>query len=221
MTLSKKEFYRLRGQSYITGDRETELRYQVATKFIDFRENVSIREIGCKFGVIVDILEAKTIAYDYHAIDIDELTLAKLTSSANARFECHDANEGLPFGGAEADYVVCLEVLEHLENPTKFFGETRRVLKADGRLILSVPNVYCWMEFVGNLKRDPDTEGHISSFTYQNIDALCRFAGLKIVSVEGTYTRIPFSARLFGESKICRSDNSLLARSNVFVISPK
>jgi SAM-dependent methyltransferase len=221
MTLSKKEFYRLRGQSYVKGDAETELRYQIATSLIGFRDHVAIREVGCKFGVIVDVLNAQNIVYDYHAIDIDSATLGTVSSSAGAKFSCHDANEGLPFASGEADYIVCLEVLEHLENATRFFAEARRVLKDDGRLILSVPNAYCWMEVLGNCRRHADTEGHISSFTYQNIEALCRFAGMTIKSVVGTYTRIPFSARLFGECKVIRTNNMFLTRSNIFEISPR
>jgi SAM-dependent methyltransferase len=105
----------------------------VATKSIEFRDNVVIREVGCKFGVIVDLLNKKQIAYDYHAIDIDEVTLLTARPYGNAKFSCHDANNGLPFESGEADYVICLEVLEHLENATKFFAEARRVLKDDGR----------------------------------------------------------------------------------------
>ena len=53
-------------------------------------------------------------------------------------FICHDVNSGLPLGSATADYIVCLEVMEHLENATAFLEEARRVLKPHGRVIISV-----------------------------------------------------------------------------------
>jgi SAM-dependent methyltransferase len=37
------------------------------------------------------------------------------------------------------DLVVCMEVLEHVVNPVQVLGELKRVLKDDGKLILSVP----------------------------------------------------------------------------------
>jgi ubiquinone/menaquinone biosynthesis C-methylase UbiE len=47
----------------------------------------------------------------------------------------------LPFGDRSFDYVTCLEGLEHIENPQQAMREFARVLKPDGHLIVSVPNI--------------------------------------------------------------------------------
>jgi SAM-dependent methyltransferase len=39
------------------------------------------------------------------------------------------------------DVLVALELIEHLENPRHFFRESKRMLKRDGYLVLSTPNI--------------------------------------------------------------------------------
>lgn len=48
----------------------------------------------------------------------------------------------LPFKDEEFEYIICTEVLEHLQNPAKAISEMKRVLKNDGILILTTRFVY-------------------------------------------------------------------------------
>ncbi len=52
-----------------------------------------------------------------------------------------DLNIGLPYEDEMFEYVVCLEVIEHLDNPFALCRELRRVLRKDGTLYLSTPNI--------------------------------------------------------------------------------
>lgn len=45
----------------------------------------------------------------------------------------------LPFADASIEAIVCLEVLEHVENPFAAAAELHRVLKPGGRIVASVP----------------------------------------------------------------------------------
>jgi ubiquinone/menaquinone biosynthesis C-methylase UbiE len=47
----------------------------------------------------------------------------------------------LPYADGEFDYVVCVEGLEHIENPANAIREFTRLLKIGGQLIVSVPNI--------------------------------------------------------------------------------
>lgn len=217
-SITKEAFYRERAKTYPFEDREAVLRYQRAIDWIDLDGPLSIREVGCKFSVILDLLHRTKRPFDYKALDIDLETLQRIPGYDPARFVQHNANRGLPFEDASADYVLCLEVMEHLENPTYFLAEVKRVLKPRGKLVLSVPNAYCWMELLDNLRRVRDVEGHIATFTHQNIDALLRFCGMVLRDVKGTFTRVPFSRRLFGEYKLMTTDNVFLTRSHMYLI---
>jgi len=46
----------------------------------------------------------------------------------------------LPFESRAFDNVVAMEVLEHVTDPHRAFSEISRVLKDDGRLVVSVPS---------------------------------------------------------------------------------
>jgi SAM-dependent methyltransferase len=48
----------------------------------------------------------------------------------------------LPVAAESIDTVVAGEIIEHLENPSQFLCECFRVLRMDGRLVLSTPNPY-------------------------------------------------------------------------------
>lgn len=48
----------------------------------------------------------------------------------------------LPFENNSQDAIVCIAVLEHVENPTKAASEMRRVLKDGGHLLVYVPFIY-------------------------------------------------------------------------------
>ena len=56
---------------------------------------------------------------------------------------CHylDLNKDLPFPAESFDLVVCVEGIEHIENPHHLIREVRRVLKSDGKVVLTTPNV--------------------------------------------------------------------------------
>ena len=52
-----------------------------------------------------------------------------------------DLSGTLPYADAEFDYVVCLEGLEHIENPHQAIREFARLLSPGGHLIVSTPNI--------------------------------------------------------------------------------
>jgi 2-polyprenyl-3-methyl-5-hydroxy-6-metoxy-1,4-benzoquinol methylase len=49
-------------------------------------------------------------------------------------------NRSLPYPDDNFDAVVSLEVIEHLENPRKFVREIARILKVNGRCLITTPN---------------------------------------------------------------------------------
>lgn len=52
-----------------------------------------------------------------------------------------DLDKKLPFGDESFETIVCVEGLEHIENPANAIREFARLLTANGRLIVSVPNI--------------------------------------------------------------------------------
>ena len=186
---------------------------------MQLQDNANVIEIGCMFGLLRDMLE-ETAAQKIHykGLEIDQNTL-NLIKKRTEDFICHNVNKGLPFDNEIADYIVGLEIVEHLENPTFFFSEAKRVLKPGGKIIVSMPNPYYYGDILAHMKQSHDTEGHLSSFTFVNIDALMRFSGMKLLAIQGTFTRVPFTQRLLGNYKLLKTNNIFLTRSYMYLIA--
>ena len=74
------------------------------------------------------------------AVDFSEGMLAEARRKPGAdavRFLVHDLREPLPFADETFDLVVSGLVLEHVSELAPFFREARRVLKRDGRCVVS------------------------------------------------------------------------------------
>ena len=216
--VSKEEYYAKRGEKYEIFDKEAVVRYKKAISWLDFEASPDIIEIGCKFGELNRLLSATTMSYQYRAVDIDQKSLEKIPGYNTNQFICKNVNKGIPFSDETADYIVCLEVMEHLENATFFLEEVKRVLRPNGKLILSVPNAYCWIEMVNNLRKYQDTEGHIATYTYQNIVSLLNFSSLILLKRIGTSTRLPFVKKITGKRVIFSTNLMFLTRSYMFLI---
>lgn len=217
MAISKEGFYKIKGKEYLSKNEEATIRYQRIMKWLNLKPGLHIYEIGCMFGQFRDLLSTYDENLNYKGIEINQETLNAIKNHPED-FYCHNVNQGLLFKDNTADYIICLETLEHLENPTFFLSEVKRVLKPGGKLILSLPNPFYWGEIIGQIRHLPDTEGHVASFTFVNIDALLRFAGMKLLDIQGTYTRIPFTSRLFGHYFLLKTNNLFLTRSFMYLI---
>ncbi len=51
-----------------------------------------------------------------------------------------NSNEN-PFHDNSFDMIICTEVIEHLGNPRNLIKVIRRILKKDGKVIISLPNI--------------------------------------------------------------------------------
>lgn len=111
-------------------------RYQLAQQFAPGRR-VLDAACGTGYGSRM-LLEAG--ATSVTGIDQDAAAIgACIELGTDARFEQADI-VSLPFPDGAFDLVVCLETIEHVEDPGRVIDELRRVLAGDGLLVLSSPN---------------------------------------------------------------------------------
>jgi len=94
------------------------------------------------------------------------------------------------------DTVVAAELIEHLENPAGFLRGVHKILKDEGKLIISTPNPYhlptlianilfIRPEFTAHVTHDPY---HINLFPYRNMITLlehCDFRLIKVFNANG------------------------------------
>jgi 2-polyprenyl-3-methyl-5-hydroxy-6-metoxy-1,4-benzoquinol methylase len=55
-----------------------------------------------------------------------------------------DLNQGLPYEAGSFPNVLALEIIEHLEAPSRFVREIARVLAPGGTAVISTPNITTW-----------------------------------------------------------------------------
>ncbi len=100
----------------------------------------NVLEIGCGSGIL--LLELNQRFRNVHAIDIHpntvlirEMLKKEYKSSTLARADI----QHLPYKPDVFDCVVCLSVLEHVEDLNRSVEEAMRVTRPDGNIILGIP----------------------------------------------------------------------------------
>ena len=98
-----------------------------------------ILDIGCGDGANARLLKKKGCIIDGITLSENEKEIAKL---AMRNVYIHDAESGLPITGEGIyDVVICSHVLEHICYPGLLMKDIYRVLKANGILVVALPNL--------------------------------------------------------------------------------
>lgn len=164
-----------------------------------------ILDVGCGDGIVSGALKRATGA---HVIGMDA-SMGALEKSRGICDEVHLVEFGsatLPLPDRSVDAIFAGEVIEHLFQTEQFLEELLRVCKADGRLVISTPNLASWynrfflllglqplftdtgvrVSSSGNwLYRANLPAGHIRNFTLSSLVHLVRACGWDVESVHG------------------------------------
>lgn len=143
-----KEFYRNPdgfGWSYETLDGYTEhasiRKQEVVVEWIRGLRPSSVLDIGCGAALISRELARNGIGVT--AVDINENLLSRIQGRPQVRFLAADAF-ALSFKTDSFDLVLASEVLEHFQDISGVLDEMKRVLKARGKILITVPNFHCY-----------------------------------------------------------------------------
>lgn len=96
----------------------------------------------------------------------------------------------LPFKGESFSEVICTEVLEHVESPIKVLKEIKGVMRKNGFVLLTVPNL-TELRRILSIAKNPLRVRHIKTDHKQGWDAIefSRLAfqvGLRVVKIDWT-----------------------------------
>ena len=118
--------------------RVTDPRYLKILKILKHRKVGSLLEIGCGDGEF--LMVAKKNGWDVTGVEISKKA-AKRARKKGLNVMAHDANNKLPFKNNFFDMIVAGEVIEHTFDDMKFLNECHRVLKKNGVLVFTTPNL--------------------------------------------------------------------------------
>lgn len=97
----------------------------------------NILDVGCGSK---PYLEQFTKSNSYVGLEYDSPILKEKKLDVDFTYNGKD----FPFEDNHFDSIVCFQVLEHVFEPEQFIAEIKRVLKKNGRLLITVP--FCWDE---------------------------------------------------------------------------
>jgi len=167
-------------------------------------------DLGCGTGWFLLAVQdtfpsVKTIGLEYSPDQV--------ANKVSSRLDIRQADfcEPLPFEDSSVDTVYCGEIIEHLLNPDFFLKEVFRILKQNGQVVMTTPNLCAWhsrvlMLFgiqpicyeasaedarigfgpIKKLKRDSLPVGHLRLFSLRAIVDILKCNGFVITACRGT-----------------------------------
>ena len=168
--------------------------------------NKSVLELGPATGYLTQYLKEKK-GCSIHCIEISE-TMAREAEKYCEKMVVADINAvnlEEVFEGNTYDYIIIADVLEHLTKDEKTLASCCKLLRSDGRCIVSVPNI-AHASIIGGLLKgrfDYRSEGlldrtHVNFYTRKSIIRLLQKCGFAIVTMDSV-EKLPEDTE-FGDS---------------------
>lgn len=174
--------YKLRFARYV---RAAEALADFASEHGDARP-LDLLDLCRRKGMLPRFTERAGVAHRFRhfGVDIDRERFGRMHGVKQWRRVRANLEQGIPFGVAAFDAVVCEQILEHLSRPEPLVAECARVPRPGGPLILGVPIFppgFRWVRAHVAPKLDRlaplGTHSHVSLFTYQDVLALIEAQG--------------------------------------------
>ena len=145
-------------------------------------------------GILADRL--RKMGFEVSCCDINP----SYFSISDLALEVGDLNHSLPYSSTSFDFIICVEGIEHLENPFNAVREFSRLLKPKGRVFLTLPN-YLNIErrlrflITGLFSKIPSPKKfgserfehlwmlHLNALTYPILKLFMEHCGLKIIYI--------------------------------------
>ncbi|MHA1875447.1 MAG: class I SAM-dependent methyltransferase [Promethearchaeota archaeon] len=148
------------------------------------RENSGlVLDVGAGSGALS--LKLCELGFKVVATDINS-TFKANTIDEDIEFVLSDLDVSIPFKDHVFDYIVAVEIIEHVENPWHFLREISRVLKINGKLYLTTPNIHAIYQriyflfsrpFYSFRNYDFEENRHITPILFWNLKRMLDVAG--------------------------------------------
>ncbi len=210
--------------SHRTSSHETVLRRVLE------QSGTHVVDVGCSGGE----LGARLRPEGRHVTGIDIAAFGDVKENCDEVIECDlDGPDQLPLADNSADVVVLADILEHLRDPLDRLRDAVRIVRPDGVVIVSIPNVghlYPRVRIATGMF-DYDSRGildrtHLRFFTRRSMTRLMTDAGLDVLEMDATGfvgdgSAIPTRALRWIESVGRRVRPTLFAYQFVAVCRPR
>jgi 2-polyprenyl-3-methyl-5-hydroxy-6-metoxy-1,4-benzoquinol methylase len=155
-----------------------------------------VLDIPSGAGAFTNRLLQKSI--EVHSADIENLLMVE-----NENYVQADMNKKLPFDNDFFDSVVCIDGIEHLENPFSFIREANRITNKSGTILISTPNInslrsrwrWLWTSHHNKCKSPLNEHKqsylhHINMMSYQRLRYILHTNGFRIEKVMANRSKL-------------------------------
>ncbi|NQE45998.1 Ubiquinone biosynthesis O-methyltransferase [ANME-1 cluster archaeon GoMg2] len=102
-----------------------------------YKESGRLLDLGCGLGFFLRYAEKY---YETYGIDLSHFGIKEAKKRCNTEMVVGSATY-IPFKDNYFDVITCFDLLEHMENPKDAIAECYRLLKDDGLLVITTPNI--------------------------------------------------------------------------------
>jgi SAM-dependent methyltransferase len=142
-----------------------------------YKDGGSVLDIGCSSGGFLGSLKAGS--WKLHGIELSPLTAERARAKTGADIfvgEALDAN----FPPRSFDLITCMDVLEHLYEPSEVLKRVSEWLKPGGIFYVFVPNIRSWeARIFRSYWYGLDLPRHLHHFSAKSLGTLAASAGLQ------------------------------------------
>lgn len=110
-----------------------------------------VLDIGSGAGVGASLIARTLRAQEVVCIDLSVAALREVRKAGFAPLIASAEGHQLPFPDSTFDVVILDEVIEHLVDTDSIMDEIHRVLRGDGQLLISTPNLASWFNRISLL----------------------------------------------------------------------
>ncbi len=165
-------------------------------------------DVGCGNGIFAKVAKTST-GMQVYGTEINKTALAESRRNG-VQAVYSDIEKKWPFKNNYFDIVSGIEILEHVTNPDFFILESKRVLKKNGVLIITTPNLASWfnriillfgfqpffsevstfdktigLSFTRKLSPNRQPLGHLRIFTLRALTEILEFHGFTVIHTSG------------------------------------
>jgi len=166
-------------------------RYQKVISLLKEKKSGLLLDVGCGKGILEYCFKS-SCNFDIYGFDISNknIEVAKKVTN-NPNYIVTNGNKKFSYDDDVFDVVVCIGLLEHIENPHNVIKEMLRVMKKDGIGIINTPNAYQF-DLYHYINKPTLPEGVNCYFTPNVLTGLIKRYGGKIEYINLTCF-IPFN----------------------------
>lgn len=146
-------------------------------------EKIKILDFGCGDGILIKYMKRNNPKSLFYGVDVSKKIIQINKKKISfAKFYVTSDGGRLPFPNNSFDFIVSTDVIEHIYDTEYAFRELSRVLKPNGKILLSTPyNGIIKNILVVIINFDlvfSPTGPHIRFFTRKSLSACLRKVGL-------------------------------------------